>query len=40
MKDTSIISVQEHLKIVVTEKNSLGNIETTVTKVVMSQRVK
>jgi len=34
------ISTQEHLKIVVTEKTTIGNITSVVSKTVISQRVK
>jgi hypothetical protein len=40
MKEYPSINVQEHLKIVVSEKKETGNITTIVTKTAISQRVK
>ena len=40
MKETPIVKVEEHLKIVVNEKTIFGNIESIVTKTVFRQRIK
>jgi hypothetical protein len=38
--EVAAISIQEHLKIKVTERTTNGNVTTHTSKVVMSQRVK
>jgi hypothetical protein len=40
MKDIQSINVQEHLKIIISEKKFTGNLETVITKVIMNHRVK